>query len=306
MFVYKKINYVLLEEALNTLLKDDHIQKRRYGQVDMVRKKLLDRVRSQLADLGFSKEMRQGYLKGDPAAEKMLTDLLPELLSQRKLRSVLLQHKRKEYASALETLEAHLLDKAQIGFRKESGLSAKVWLGFYNSTSASTPETLNTIANCLKLNETEAAEFLALTIPEILTVNDPLKREVHFRRRETGMAILEFLDYAYVGKDAWEAFYPIPGETDSEKEEESEKKEPRNTSQETLLKLLIGFGLEESDARALLALVDSDFILLRDLVFLASIRMGYNHPDLLPEILDFFAGDEEGRIRYANPYARNI
>lgn len=303
MYPYKKINYVLLEETLNTLLADEEIKQRRYGQVNMVKEKLRERVQSSLDALGFPVETQSLYLDGEAEAAGILAGILPGLLSQRKLRSFLLQQSSARPA-ALAYLKECMLDKAQIAFRKETGLSAKVWLGFYNSTAATSPETLEIIRRGLKLTNEECRRFDAMAIPEFFPVNDPLKREVHVRRRETGMAILEFLDFAYVSKDAWEAFYPIPPEGDDPPAQEKGIPDIRSTSQDTLLKLIIGFGIPEADARALLGLAGSDFTLLRDLVFLAAMRTQYGHPDYLPEILDFFAEDEEGKTRYANPYAR--
>ena len=311
MYNIRKINYVLLEEALNSLLADDAIRARRYGQVNMVKEKLLGRVRAGMREMGFTDAHRAAFLQGEPESVKLLSELAAGLLPQRKLALFLAMLRRQDedestakYGAALSALEDHLLYKEQIRFREECKLSTKVWKGFYNSTAISGPKTLQAIQDGLKLTEEERARFDALAIPEVFPANDPLKREVHTRRKNTGMSILEFLNFAFVGKDAWEAFYPIPGEEDGS--ETNPSPAPRNTSQDTLLKLLIGFGLGESDARALLALAGSDFILLRDLVFLVSIRTGFGHPDLMPEILDYFSEGEDGEPRYVSPYARII
>lgn len=301
----RTINYLLLEELLTALQTDPEIHSRRCAQADFVRKKLTSRIRSRLEALDFPEDMRRRYLDGDPEAEKCLGAAAGTLLSQRMQRQFRFLQSAKR-SLALEFLEECLLDKEQVRFRKTTGLSAKVWLGFYNSTRVSTPETIQIIRDCLVREKllspgAECLAFEALRILDIFPANDPLKREVHLRRKNTGMSILEFLDHAYVGKDAWEAFYPIPGDDGADDDAPL-----HNTSQETLLKLIIGFGLAEEAAHALLALVDSGFLLPRDLIFLAAIQAGCGHPDLMPEILDFFNGDAQGDPIYTNPYSRKL
>ena len=102
----------------------------------------------------------------------------------------------------------------------------------------------------------------------------------------------DFLNYAFVGKEAWESFYPIEDESFKEKK----------TSQDTLLKLVIGFGLDETGAWDFMDTAKSAFAVRRDLVVLSCIRRAYTNPMQVQEILDFFAEGSNGERYYTNPY----
>ena len=291
-----EINYPALEEELNELRRDPRIRKRLTALTDFICERLGQRSEDRLRRAGFDDAMKKGFLTGDSQQTKALYALLTEkgkdlgfsLEALKRLKRTAKQDR----AAALEELAQELLEAKKIRFRKEAGIDAKIWIPIINNMTQPGDATLEKISNGLALSEEDRAFFRGLVIASVFSVTNELRDDNQDYRKRTGMTLTDFLNYAVIGKDAWEAFYLS----------KTEPGEPKKTSQETLLKLVIGFGLDEPEAWAFLARVESGFVLRRDLVFLACIRQDHNNPLLMPEILDFFGTDRWGQKLYSNPY----
>jgi len=175
---------------------------------------------------------------------------------------------------------------------KEAGISAKVWISFWNHTVLPGEATLEKIRSHLRLTPEQLQQYDRRVIRYVFWVDEALRQKVHALRKETGKSATDFLNYAFLGKEAWEAFYPLGDECFREKK----------TSQETLLKLVIGFDLCEAAAWQFMDIAKSTFVVRRDLVVLACIRCACTDPILVQEILEFFAESRNGERYYTNPY----
>lgn len=292
-----EIHFVRLEEQLNRLLYDPEIQKRRSALPEYVTGKLQERVEDHLQALGITPAVEAEFL----AAPSMVTTQLFQIvqtgqtelgLSGRKFREFRLTA-REDRSEALAFLREALLAKEQTRFQKEAGIAAKVWLNFLHCRVLPGEATLEKLRCSLALSPEECAEFNRRIIQSVFTVDEGLRAEVHRLREATGMTVSQFLVYAWISKDAWEAFYPTRRAGD---------REGKRTSQETLLRLIIGYGLEETAARAFLTMAGSMFVVRRDLVVLAGLRCGYGKPMQMQEILEFFSLGADGQPCYENLY----
>ena len=276
-----EINYPALEEELNELRRDPRIQKRLTALTDFVKDRLRRRSSERLKAAGFDRAMEQGFLAKDSGATKALYSLLTEkskdlgfsLESLKQLKRTAKQSR----AAALDELADSLLEAEKIRFRKEAGIDAKIWIPFISNMTQPGEPTLEKISQGLGLTQGEQKDLRGLVIASVFPVTGDLRDAVIEYRKPTG-------------KEAWEAFYL------------SKTEEPKKTSQDTLLKLVIGFGLTEPKAWTFMEAAKSTFVLRRDLVFLACIRQDHNDPLLMPEILDFFGTDRTGQKLYNNPY----
>ncbi len=299
-----EIDFVRLEEHLNQLLYDPEIQKLQRGLSDYVMQKLQRGMKTWLEQFGLDAAAREEFL----SAESVKTTRMFRVVRQNQAQLGLSGRMLREFQmtakidreSALVFLEETLLAKEQVKFRKEAGIPAKVWLNFLNCKNATGEATLEKIRQHLSLTPEEVLEFNSRIIRSVFPVDEPLRTEVHRLQKATGMTVSEFLTYAWISPDAWESFYPIRGE----KEADSLQKEQRKTtSQGTLLKLVIGYGLDEEDAKSFMRTAHSVFAVRRDLVVLSGIRCGYQQPMQMQEILEFFAESRDGQRYYINLYS---
>lgn len=298
-----EIDFVRLEEHLNQLLYDPEIRNLQRGLSDYVTQKLRCGMKNWLEQFGLDAAAREEFLSAESIRTTRLFRVVQQNqeqlgLSGRMLREFQMTAKI-DRESALFFLEETLLAKEQIKFRKKAGIPAKVWLNFLNCRNSTGEATLEKIRQHLSLNPEEVLEFNRRIIRYVFNVDEPLKTEVHRLREATGMTVSEFLAYAWISTDAWEAFYPIC----SERKEEPISKKQKKTSQETLLKLVIGYGLNEEEAKNFMRTAHSVFAVRRDLVVLSGIRCGYQHPMQMQQILEFFAESRDGQRYYINLYS---
>lgn len=291
-----EINYVLLEEQLNNLLADPSIRATRTASADYVIDKLRERMKSRNA-----KVLNQASLLDKQELCRLVKQNMQNIgLSQRMFR----EFKNRAYGKegteeAIAFLEDALLEKEIIQFRKDANIAAKVWQNFRYSRIYTDKATLQKICRQLELNPEEVEAFNRTIVASVFDVNRPLREDAHKLQKQTRMSVLDFLIYACVSTDAWESFYPIPK---NDEDNPKEANPARKTSKKTLLKLIIGFGIDENRAKDFLANVNSTFVIRLDLIFLAAIRCGYNHPIKMQEILDFFLEDRCGESYSQNPY----
>lgn len=296
MYNSETISFVKIEEELNELLRNEKIRKLRTALVDFITERLRERVLVRLEETGFDAELKQGYLADDTAKTDAFYQLLQENreflgISQKQMREL----KRNAKASrecGWDYLLDIQLEEEILRFRKEAGIAAKVWLSFRNHTVLPGEATLEKLRSHLSLTAEQFLEFDRRVIRYVFWVDHALREQVHKLRKETGMSLSDFLNYAFIGKEAWEAFYPLEDESFREKK----------TSQETLLKLVIGFDLNETAAWQFMDIAKSAFVVRRDLVVLSCIRCEYSDPIQVQEILEFFAEGRNGERYYTNPY----
>lgn len=296
----EEINYVLLEEQLNQLLADPAIKKIRTASAEYMKEKLRGRVEKRYAQV-LAPASR---LDKQELCQFVKQNMQQIGLSQRMFREFKFMVYGKEGTlGAIKFLKEILLDKEMLRFQKEAQISTKVWKNFIYSRIYTGEATLQKIRQQLALMSEDIQAFDRTIVANVFEVNRSLREDVHNLRKKTGLSVSNFLAYACISADAWEPFYPVPKNAEEEGEEKKTAEEPRRkTSQKTLLKLIIGYGLSEQKAKAFLAHVNSAFVMRLDLVFLAGIRCGYNHPVEMQEILDFFSEDQNGEAFYPNPY----
>ena len=289
----KTFYYVRIEEELNNLLRDAKIRMLRTALVEFVAECLRERAKIRMEKAGLNEETKQRFVSGGTDAVFSLLSKQTDLLavSQRQLREIkrIAKHDLEE---AWKYLEDTLLEDEKLRFRKDAGIAAKVWISFLNHTVLPGEATLEKIRSHLSLTEEQRQEFDRRIIRYVFWVDHALREKVHKLREETGLSLADFLNYAVIGKEAWEAFYPLKDELYREKK----------TSQETLLKLVIGFGLDEEGAWEFMDTAKSTFVVRRDLVVLSCVRCAYTDPIQVQEILDFFSEGRNGERYYTNPY----
>lgn len=294
------IDYVELENTLNKLQRDSRVRSYRNAPVNFVRIRLQKAVCEKLKAAGLTQQLEQGFLDKDPVLTKafygwLQTNAESLKISQDAIRRIKRTAKSDDAMAreaALDDLLDYLLSKECILFYQRAKIAAKVWSCFINSTEPTGEITKQKIIQTLGLSQEEAAEFSKYVISHVIYVTKELREKVETLWDSTGMFLADFQNYACVGKEAWEAFY-------------ISKKDPaqlRRTSQDTLLKLVIGFGLDEEGAWDFMDTAQSAFIFRKDLVFLACVCCSHLDPVDVQQILEFFNTDKEGNSCYYNPY----
>ncbi len=293
MYKSKTSYFVIIEEELNELLQDEKIRKLRTALVEFVTERLRERMQVFLKEAGFTVEVERSFLAGETDALYTLLEERKDLLglSQKQMREIRRIGKFNRSA-AWQHLMDMLLEEEKLRFRKEAGIAAKVWISFLNHTVLPGEATLEKIRSHLTLTPEQQQEFERRIIRYAFWVEHTLREKVHKLRKQTGLSLSDFLNYAFIGKEAWEAFYPL----------EDEDFKGKKTSQETLLKLVIGFGLDETGAWDFMDTAKSVFVVRRDLVVLSCIRCRCTDPIQVQEILEFFAEGRNGERYYKNPY----
>lgn len=298
-----EIDLVRIEENINSLLYDPEISRYRSGLSDFVLQKLRLRVRAWLERFGITSDSEDEFLSDKPLGSTRLFQIVQQSREQlglsNKMLSTFKLTAKLDRRGALAVLEDALLAKEMIAFRKEAAVSAKVWLNFIHCRNASGETTLNKIRSGLSLDEEDTLLFNSLVIHSVFYVDEAMRAEVRRLQKATGMTLTDFLIYSWISTDAWEAFYPVRKPANADAPDADRKK----TSQETLLKLVIGFGLDEEGAKEFMLTSHSMFVFRRDLVVLSGIRCGYRTPALMQEILEFFAQGYNGQRYYSNLYS---
>lgn len=285
--------FVKIEEDLNNLLRNEKIKKLRSGLVDFVTERLRERMLERLKEVGFETEADLDYFGSESFHQCLLTNREFLELSQRQMRELERNWKANAVCGWEYLLEVQM-KKEKVRFREEAGIAPKVWLSFLNQTVLPGEATLEKLRSHLSLTPEQFQEFDRRVIRYVFWVDDALRKEVHDLRERTGRSVSDFLNYAIIGKEAWEVFYPREAENFREKK----------TSQDTLLKLVVGFGLDENRAWNFMETAKSTFIVRRDLVVLSCIRCACKDPVEVLEVLDYFNEAPDGERYYVNPYDR--
>lgn len=307
-------DFVALEEQLNKLMGDEKIRSLRRGVMDYLQELLKERLSARLNKAGITQALRDSFLDEknppDPFFEK-LESLAKELkLSKKSITDLKRQAAVKQEAAekspdtparkegpsgrqcALDTLDELLLRKETIRFREMAKINPKIWRDMDLFSVMPGENVQNNIFKTLAMSEDQIARFRSLIIHRKFPVTDDLREKVFALRKETGLKLDEFQSYALITTDAWESFYPARDPDAG----------PKKVRQETLLKLVVGFGLEEQPSWDFLGIAGSVFADRRDLVVLSCICLGYQTPLCVMEVLDFFSQDGEGNLLYVNYY----
>lgn len=314
----QKIDYIELIEQLNILKTDKTRKKTRTAAADWVRARLEQELDGELAALGLTEELQQAFLAGEEDALAAAAKIILEGLSlSREERETFSRNlKNMDYAAALDRIHTYLRKKKYTAFQKKAALKAVTWGRFLRSEFMPDQDTQDKILMALNLSwpEAEAAEFRSLVIKSEFPINDALIHDLkeHLKPNfshidDKGEYIiyetLKFIEHAFlsekilrpfgINKDRLQANNAPAGDR---------KKTESNTSQASLLKILIGLKLYEPEATRFLGHVDSGFYLYRDLVVLSCIKCdiytkyGKEYIYAFIEILAHFARDEKSRL----------
>jgi len=325
-----EIDYVQLEEQLNLLSMDPEVRRRRTGVMDFIMARLRERINRKLGKLGLDDMLEQDFRRlasgKDRQCVKEHAYFQTVVQQDLKLSARQLSEFRKcaavDPSAAVDIMKQHLLEKEILDFQKNCGIAPASWKRFREAYTYISEKDVRLIergfadpqkmlsirdqyisekklvAVCkeLSLTSEEKRELRNLFILNSFTVTAAFRTEVGDCRTNTRLpdgtapGVSDFLIYARIGRDAWEAFYASGSN--------NEPSAPKRTSQETLLKLVVGFGMCESCAKRFLEKIGSGFFMRRDLVVLSAIRCGWNQPILMEDILRFFSTGPHGEEYY--------
>lgn len=196
------------------------------------------------------------------------------------------------FDTAADFLKSMYLVRARAELTKKAKLSGATWSRFIHVTTCPSEETVNRIIEGLKLihglelNEEDERKFRALVIRDHFKVTDSLREEVRIRKGAESAE--SFCKRNFISSKAWTPFRP--NQIDA------------LTTQSTLLKLVIGFGLSPHEGKAFLALVDSAFLTRRDHVVLACITEALYDVYVVHVILELSQSDSPYEKPYINIY----
>lgn len=235
--------------------------------------------------------------------------------------------------AALIIIREYLRKKENIAFKKNSGVANSVLSKFLSAQVRTGKENLEKIAAAVGLNETETQKFLGLCPALYYDITYALAKATAYHIEETevqikGTGFNNFGEYAMLEKPL-NSFclkcFKNKDKEDSDTEKawkDEQKKKIRKklkenndenadaeesvlrTKQDTLLKLVAGFGIGEDDAKAFLGIAGSRFVTVCDLAFLVAITRGYEllgrrHPLDVFYIVDFLSNGEMGYVDQA-------
>lgn len=230
--------------------------------------------------LGRSPAEREDFLSGaEPLYQQLRQQIMQTLALPEEQYSPLRTQEKKSNADG-----AYWLDRTLFQHMLRSiGVSPSTWRRIAEGSKAPSEATLQKLIHALALTDDEAAQLRRLVIKDVFDDLSRLRPRVRelvkdWRRDmaegdEEQAPMTAFLAHSDISPTAMHVF---------------QHDEPDDTSQKTLLKLLIAFGMDETAARAFLALVDSGFLVRRDLVVLSCIRSHVYQIHDLERILDCF------------------
>lgn len=301
---FQRNKYVQIEEIINCLYRSPEIKRRRSQAADWVRGRLQQQAEAAfLPPLGVSEAEWRQCREGDGAERGEMLDKIVEALRTQPPSSgqedllTLSGRKMRELealaaaspAGAVQWLTDYLTERERISFCKKAGISPATWKRFAECTVYTSEQNISRIVQTLGLNEEDAAAFQALVIRELFYDLSRLRPELMRRIKEADLTITEFLSRAFISEKAWKPF--------------SGGREDRPASQGTLLKIIICLAMTPDDGKAFLALVNSGFVMRRDLVVLACMCCGIYDVYELSDILETFSQGYGGEKLYGNLYS---
>ena len=197
--------------------------------------------------------------------------------------------KTQNEAAVQDFLIEQILKKERETLREKSGLPYRTWKRFEESNTCLSLSVIDRICEGLGLNTEEDAILRSLFIRDTFEVKEPLKIEVHMQIRKRKEQITDFQIRNEISPGAW-----VPYQAASEN---------RFTSQETLLKMVIGFEFDRQDGKRFLAVPGSGFFMKRDMLVLACLELCIYDHERIYDILEEFAKDGSLRL-YANLYTK--
>lgn len=285
--------YVMIEQSVQAQVRalqaDPETRRQRWGAVEYVKDCLGRRVDAALDECGITPELRARLDDGDETAVCQLLEAAQQDLKLPDVRVRQLRNMAQLMPEGMVTvLRDYLLDKSMTAFGESLGVSTATWRRFANCSGYTSAGTAARIADALELSASERQAFLKLVVRDQFEVVEAFKKKLRSYIKARGMKLSAFCNQAQIGKKAWEPF----------------QKNSQNavTSQDTLLKLAIGLALPEEKAKDFLALVNSRFVMLRDLVVLACIRCNIYEIGQLRDILDRYANEDSPEPRFRNLY----
>lgn len=263
------------------------------------------RLRRKLCgELAIPQEQYAAFLQGDADAYDAVRPLLLQFLncSEEELTPLW----RHEKPGKSREKAARWLDTAALAqMCRQAGISASTWYRFQNGTTAPGEDTLQAFVSLLELKEEDRVQLKRLVRKDDIDSLERLRPEVQRqwqqwqrRMQERGEAkedwssLSVFWDYTAVSPNAMKVF-GCGTEVVSGK-----------SSQGTLLKLNIAFAHDPGEGRRFLALGDSDYYTMRDMLFLTCLYLKLYDVRQIDEILEFYAANPKDptRPRLENPY----
>lgn len=296
--------YVQIEEILNQLQRSPDIRRRRSQAADWVCDRLQRQTECEfLTLLGISKAEWQQLQKGNEADFRKMIDKIvdslhiQELSSEHKDTLSLSGRKKREFEAlaaaspkvAAQWLTDYLTERARISFCKTAGISPATWKRFAECTVYTSEQNIDRIVQTLELNKKDADAFRAMVVRELFYDLSRLRPDLTRRIKEANLTISEFLSRAFISERAWKPFSSDRGN--------------RPTSQGTLLKIIICLAMTPDEGKEFLALVNSTFVMRRDLVVLACMCRGIYDVYEVSDILEAFSQGYGGEKLYGNLYS---
>ena len=283
-----KTRKIQLEEQYNLLLTEPRIQELRSRASRWV---FLRLARIQqiglLEELGITAVQWRMFQQGqDPKTAELV--LKHTGLSRERTRQYRLLEKA-DPETAATWLIRQMLEREQRDFYTRIGISRHAWERFVNCSAYTNESTIDQIVQGLSLTPEEEQEFRALVFRDTFEVTGALKEKIRGEIAEQNVSISQFLERAELSENAW---VPFGSNT---------KKLP--TSQQTLLKLILGTEMNEAEGRSFLNLVQSDFVMRRDLAVLLCIQAGIYDKAEIYYVLEFFARGYGKERFFRNLYA---
>ena len=288
--------FSLIQDSLDDILADNEITAVRQGAVNFIYEKLRCSYRSELKELK-SKDKEEIAVYLDELCER---NVISGYIAK-KIKKLL---KLDKEAAILE-LDETLLEKKIVSMCTEVCIKKQQFDCYRMNLSFISRDTVKAIAGYLRLTDDEKNELSKLAFYHPITganrLAGKLNELISFWCKKHECGRLDFMEHALVSSKAMEVF----------------TKENTSTTQKTLLKLIVGLELPTEKkaenglytAEEFLAVLDSAFVIHRDLCLLACLYNRVYDPYKIFTILNRFSGlavssPEYGRIiiRFENLY----
>lgn len=301
------VEYYPIEDRINELMKDGQILNKRLAAANQLRGFLENRgLQAILKEYEIKETEWQSFCQAEEPHYTQVKTRIFETLGRRDIRYFSMLEAVESKIHTAQKLSEKVWDKRVrtevTSFAKESGTTYNTIMRFFTGSWYTSQKALDSFADGMHLTGKERQSFLDSAPKGAFLVTPILLDKVNRELEAQGIGLIQFLDANYMTDGAWAPYR-------KEKEEKDASAESRNriTTQDTLLKLAIGFKMTPDESKAFLQLVNSDFIMRLDVVILACIYCKIYEPEQLYYILEAFSLDKSangyGKARFSNLYA---
>lgn len=179
-----------------------------------------------------------------------------------------------EYAAA-DMARQYWLAKRQTQLYQEAGLTSKIWNRFFELRGYPEKNTVTQLGKALRLDETEQRYFEEKVVwKRSFRGLEKLQAQLRDYRKQKKLTADLAQRRSAVSKKAWESI--------------NKQDDRAVTSQDTLLKLIVGMVLSPEEGLTLLRTVDSAYVMERDLIVLTAIVLDVYDPHRVKALLNAF------------------